>query len=384
MKRPQLLEQIQFNSQVHPITALLGPRQSGKTTLAHMYAQAFYPEDFHVFDLENPADITRLEKPMLAIGQITKKLIIIDEIQRRPDLFPVLRVIVDDPENTHLFLILGSASRDLIKQSSESLAGRIGYIEVMPFSSQETHETEQLWVRGGFPKSYLADSLEKSVAWRKNYITTFLEQDIPNLGFQIPPQQLRRFWLMLAHYHGQTFNGSELGRSLAISNHSVKKYLDILVGTFMVRALEPWFENINKRQVKAPKIYFRDSGILHTLLTLDTQEQLYSNPKVGASWEGFALEETIRSAQVTSSECFFWATHADAELDLLIMRSGKRLGFEFKYTDNPRTTKSMHVALEDLKLDQLYVVAPVTTSYVLDKKITVCGLGHLDELCKLA
>ncbi len=238
MKREQLLEDIRFTAHVHPICGLLGPRQAGKTTLARMYAEKHYAGDYKFFDLENPADVSRLENPLLAIQQTSKTLIVIDEIQRMPNLFPVLRVIVDDPGNTHAFLILGSASRDLIRQSSESLAGRIGYIDVMPFSIEETHESKKLWLQGGFPRSYLADSLEKSINWRQNYITTFLEQDIPNLGFQIPPGQLRRFWLMLAHYHGQVFNASELGKSLAISHHTTKKYLDILTGTFMIRNLD--------------------------------------------------------------------------------------------------------------------------------------------------
>jgi Predicted ATPase (AAA+ superfamily) len=382
MKRDRLLYLVGFNAEVHPVVALLGPRQAGKTTLAHMYAEAHYPDDYHWFDLENPADVSRLDNPMLAIGQITKTLIVIDEIQRRPDIFPILRVMVDNPKNPYKFLILGSASRHLISQSSESLAGRIGYVDVLPFSIEETHEANKLWLRGGFPRSYLAVSGEKSAVWRQNYITTFLEQDIPNLGFQIPPQQLRRFWLMLAHYHGQIFNGSDIGRSLGVSHHTMKKYLDILIGTFMIRALEPWFENISKRQVKSAKLYFRDSGILHTLLTIDDESQLYSNPKVGAFWEGFALEEVIRCAETSPSECFFWATHSDAELDLFLMKFGKRLGFEFKYTDNPKITKSMHIALADLKLDHLYIIMPESDYYLLDEKIAVCGLNNIESVFK--
>ncbi len=380
MNRTQLLEKIRFTTSHHPIGGLLGPRQAGKTTIARMYADTYYPGDYQIFDMENPTDLTRLEKPILTIEQTTKKLIIIDEVQRRPDLFPILRVIVDDPNNKHHFLILGSASRELIKQSSESLAGRIGYVEVMPFSIEETEESKKLWVRGGFPRSYLAQSLESSVDWRENYITTFLEQDIPNLGFQIPPQQLRRFWLMLAHYHGQIFNASELGRSIDASHHTVKKYLDILTGTFMIRSLQPWFANLSKRQVRSPKIYFRDSGILHTLLSIENEDQLFTNPKVGASWEGFALEETIRCADVSASECFFWSTYSDAELDLFIISGGKKIGFEFKYSDNPRTTKSMHIALKDLVLDHIYIIAPVRENYVLDAKISVYGLDSIKNL----
>lgn len=378
MKRERLLERVRFCDEIHPICGLLGPRQAGKTTLAHMYASKYYPDDHYFFDLENPADVSRLENPMLAIGQVTKKLIVIDEIQRIPELFPILRVLVDNPDNRHTFLILGSASRYLISQSSESLAGRIGYVYVLPFSIEETHDASKLWLRGGFPRSYLADSLAKSVNWRQNYITTFLEQDIPNLGFQIPSQQLRRFWLMLAHYHGQVFNASEIGRSLGVSHHTIKKYLDILIGTFMIRALEPWFQNMKKRQIKAPKLYFRDSGILNTLLTIDNEDQLYANPRVGSFWEGFALEETVRCANTNPSECFFWATHSDAELGLFIIKFGKRLGFEFKYTDNPRITKSMSVAINDLSLDHLYIIVPVSDYYLLDQKISVCGLNNLE------
>jgi predicted AAA+ superfamily ATPase len=379
MKRTRLLERVRFIAEIHPVCGLLGPRQAGKTTLARMYAEQYYPDDFFFFDLENPADVSRLDNPILAITQIKKTLIVIDEIQRRPDLFPILRVLVDDPKNNHKFLILGSASRDLISQSSESLAGRIGYVDVMPFSLEETQEANKLWLRGGFPRSYLAPTEEKSLAWRQNYITTFLEQDIPNLGFQIPPAQLRRFWLMLAHYHGQVFNASEIGQSLAVSHHTVKRYLDILVGTFMVRILTPWFENLSKRQVKSPKIYFRDSGILHALLNIDTENQLFGNPKVGASWEGFALEETIRYMQITAPECFFWSTYAEAELDLFMLKFGKRLGFEFKYTDNPKVTKSMRTALHDLSLDTIVLVVPLAKYYLLEEKIIVCGLDELEK-----
>lgn len=380
MKRLYLLKQIELNLKSQPICALLGPRQAGKTTLARMFVEDFFKNDAYFFDLEDPMDLERLQKPMLTFSQIKEGLIVIDEIQLRPDLFPILRVLVDKLGNRNKFLILGSASKELIKQSSESLAGRIGYIEVMPFSIEETHESSKLWLRGGFPRSYLANNLDESINWRRNYVTTFLEQDIPNLGFQIPSQQLRRFWLMLAHYHGQILNSSELGRALGISHHTVKSYIDILVGTFMIRILEPWFENLSKRQVKSPKIYFRDSGIFHTLMSINNEEQLYNNPKVGASWEGFALEETIRYSHVYANECFFWATQAGAELDLLIHQGSKRIGIEFKYTDNPKATKSMHIAIEDLKIDHIYIIIPGKSSYVLDEKISVCGLDNLESI----
>jgi predicted AAA+ superfamily ATPase len=382
MKRPIYLQDIKNQLRVHPVCAILGPRQVGKTTLARMFVEQSYAGKAYFFDLENPLDVARLENPMLALTNIDSKydLIVIDEIQMSPDLFPVLRVLVDQPGNKCKFLILGSASRDLIRQSSETLAGRIGYIELPPFTLKEVRESEQLWVRGGFPRSYLAESIEDSVLWRQSYITTFLERDIPSLGFNIPAAQMRRFWLMLVNYHGQTFNASELSRSLGISEHLVRKYLDILSGTFMVRILLPWFENISKRQVKSPKIYFRDSGILHTLLGLSNKEELQTHAKLGAFWEGFALEQVVQIFQATSDEVYFWSTQADAELDLLIFKKNKRIGFEFKYTDSPRTTKSMHSALVDLRLDCLIVVYPGKEKFPLTEKIIAYGLDGLGSV----
>jgi len=367
------LKEINKNFRVQPICAILGARQVGKTTLAHMYVEK-YRDEAYFFDLENPLDVQRLENPLLTFKNIAQPLIVIDEIQRRPELFPILRVLVDEQQDKRRFLILGSASRDLIKQSSETLAGRIGYIELPPFSLSEVGESQQLWIRGGFPRSYLADTLADSFLWRRNYITTFLERDIPNLGFNIPAQQLQRFWLMLAHYHGQIFNASELARSLAISDHTVRRYLDILAGTFMVRVLLPWFENLNKRQVKSPKIYFRDSGILNTLVGLSDKQQLHTNPRLGSFWEGFALEEVIRACNAATSECYFWATQSEAELDLLIIKNGKRLGFEIKYTDVPKITKSMVTAYEMLKLDHLGIIYPGSEIFPLSEQIIVYGI----------
>ncbi|MBS0621564.1 MAG: ATP-binding protein [Verrucomicrobia bacterium] len=370
MLRPKFLKEIELQFRVHPVCALLGPRQVGKTTLARMYAQ---DREVAYFDLENPLDLARLENPMLTLSKFSKQLVIIDEIQRLSDLFPFIRVLVDaDPSRK--FLILGSASRDLIQQSSETLAGRIGYIELMPFSLSEVKEQTSLWLRGGFPKAFLASNIEESYLWRQAYISTFLERDIPNLGFQIPPQQMRRFWLMLAHYHGQIFNASELGRSLGVSGHTIRKYLDILAGTFMVRILLPWFENLGKRQIKSPKIYFRDSGILHALLGIRTESDLDHYPSLGAFWEGFALEETIRRYDAES--CYFWASQSGAELDLLLLHHGKRLGFEFKFTERPKVTPSMRISLQDLKLDHLYVVIPGDQTFPLTDQITVQGLGY--------
>ncbi len=374
LQRKHYFQKIDQHFRVHSVCALLGPRQVGKTTLARMYVQEQCGGHARFFDLEKALDLARLDNPMLALSADPDKLIVIDEIQMRPDLFPVLRVLVDDPTHKRKILILGSASRDLIRQSSETLAGRIGYIELPPFSLQEAGDMHRLWLRGGFPISYLAANESDSFLWRESYITTFLERDIPSLGFNIPPQQLRRFWLMLAHYHGQTFNASEIAKSLGVSDHTSRRYLDILAGTFMVRQLLPWFENIQKRQVKSPKIYFRDSGILHTLLNIYQASQLETYPKLGAFWEGFALEEIIKAYELNSEECFFWATQADAELDLLVFKKGKRLGFEFKYTDVPKVTKSMRIAMQDLQLDQLYVIYPHNDTFPLDEKITAQGL----------
>jgi predicted AAA+ superfamily ATPase len=339
-----------------------------------MYVEEYCKEKVEFFDLENPLDLARLENPMLTLSRLNNQLIVVDEIQRRPELFPVLRVLVDEPKANRKFLILGSASRDLIRQSSESLAGRIGYTELMPFSLEEIPDCELLWLRGGFPLAYLASNSQDSYQWRQSYISTFLERDIPNLGFHIPPEQIRRFWLMLAHYHGQIFNASEIGKSLGISDQTARKYLDILVGTFMIRQLTPWFENLGKRQVKSPKIYFRDSGILHALLGIRDETQLNIHPKLGAFWEGFALEEIIRQAHATVEECYFWKVQGGAELDLLIIKDGKRIGFEVKYTDRPKITPSMKIAYEDLKLDHLYLIFPGKVSFPLAEHITAHGI----------
>lgn len=375
MKREIYLEQIKLQFRVHGACALLGPRQVGKTTLAKQFAADFSPDKVHMFDLENPRDLIQFDNPMLLLTplmQTAEDLIIIDEVQLRPDLFPVLRVMLDQYPGK--LLILGSASRDLIQQSSETLAGRIGYIELPPFSFSETNEFPDLWLKGGFPRSYLAQSVEESFIWREAYIRTFLERDIPALGFNVPTQQVYRFWMMLCHYHGQIFNASEISRSLGITDHMVRKYLDILTGTFMVRTLQPWFENMSKRQVKSPKIYFRDSGILHTLLGIRDNKLLTSHPRLGSFWEGFALEEVLRLYKVMQDECFFWATQSGAELDLLLFKNGKRLGFEFKYSDAPKLTPSMHIAHEDLKLDHLYVIYPGTGSFPMTESITASGL----------
>lgn len=380
MKRSHYLEQIERYFRTHPIVALLGPRQCGKTTLAKQYVEGKGElSRANYFDLEDPIDAQRLHQPLMALRGLSG-LIVIDEIQRAAELFPLLRVLVDDEALSQRYLILGSASRELIKQSSESLAGRIAYIEVTPFCFEETCELDRLWDRGGFPRSYLASDESDSFDWRDSYIRTFLEQDIPNLGIHIAPERLRRFWTMLAHYHGNLFNGAELACSMAISDRTVRHYLDLLTGTFMVRQLQPWYENIKKRQVKSPKIYLRDSGILHALLNVRSHDELLRYPKLGASWEGFAIEELIRHHRMRSQDCYFWSTYAEAEVDLLCDRGGGALlAFECKFCDAPKVTKSMQMALQTLSIDHLYVIYPGDRDYPLTDKITVRGLQNYLE-----
>jgi hypothetical protein len=374
MDRIDFLEKVRFAFEVNPIVAILGPRQCGKTTLARTFAALEgeqNPQNY--FDLESFLDLERLLMPEVTLAKLAG-LIIIDEVQRLPDLFPSLRVLVDEPDSNRRFLILGSASHELLNQSSESLAGRISYLELTPFNFSETKNLDKLWERGGFPKSYLAERDEWSWQWRRDYTRTFVEQDIPNLGVRIAPQHLQRFWMMLSHYHGNIFNASELGRSLGLSHNTIRSYVDLLTDTLMIRQLQPWHENISKRQVKSPKIYFRDMGILHYLLGIKNFSELLMHPKLGASWEGLAIEEIIRHLDVQANECYFWATHGEAELDLLIFKEGKRIGFEIKYANTPKLTRSLHVALEDLKLDKLIVIYPGEKEFSLHPKIHVMGL----------
>ena len=374
--RPRALDRITHAFSTHPIAALLGPRQCGKTTLARLIAER---EPCTYFDLENPVDIRRLSAPMKTLEEISG-LAIIDEIQRRPDLFELLRVLVDRPKNPVRFLILGSASPYLVKGVSESLAGRVGFIDLAGFDLGEVgaEKCNQLWLRGGFPPSFLAPDDSASMAWRDDFIRTFLERDIPQLGISIPAETLRRFWTMIAHYHGQVWNGAQLARSLGTSENTARRYLDILAGAYMTRVLPPWFENLRKRQVKAPKIYLRDSGLLHALLQLTTAPDLQSHPKLGASWEGFALEQVIGA--LGSRDAYFWATHGGAELDLLVRIADKHYGFEFKYADAPGTNRSMHVAIEDLRLEHLWVVYPGQQGYSLDEKISVMPIDAVPSL----
>lgn len=375
IKREAFIKRIKEQFEVHRIVAILGPRQCGKTSIAREICGPDMQRS-HYFDLENRTDLERLANPQLVLGQLTG-LIVIDEVQRHTDLFSILRVL-HDMDNSRRFLILGSASRELIQQSSESLAGRIGYIELTPFNISETNDAKKLWLRGGFPNSFIAETEQRSFNWRTEYIRTFLEQDIPNLGLKIPAPRLMRFWLMLAHYHGQIFNAHELGQSLDLSGNTIRHYLDILSGTFMVRVLAPWYENIKKRQVKSPKIYFRDSGIFHALLDIKDLNGLLVQPKMGASWEGFALEQIIQTAN--TPHCYFWSVHSQAELDLLVIKEGKRFGFEFKYTDKPHITKSIRIAMSSLDLDQTIVVYPGDVSFPLEEKISALTLTEAMKL----
>lgn len=376
MERISFLKRIEKSFQVNPVVALLGPRQCGKTTLSKQFiaTQGELPLE-NYFDLENARDLERLSDPMLTLSRLSG-LIVIDEIQKVPNLFPHLRVLVDNKNLHQRFLILGSASRELIRQSSETLAGRISYLELTPFNYSETKNLEILWIRGGYPRSFLAATEEISLNWRKDFIRTYLEMDIPNLGIEVGPENIRRFWMMLSHYHGGIFNASEIGRSLGFSHKTMQHYADILSGTFMIRQLQPWFENNGKRQVKSSKIYMRDSGIFHSLLGIQNHSDLLLHPKLGASWEGFALEEIIRHHEADQGECYFWSTQQQAELDLLIFKEGKRLGFEFKYSTAPKLTKSMQIAYEDLKLDSLVVIYPGDINYPLKEEIEVVSLQN--------
>lgn len=355
------------------IVVLVGPRQVGKTTLAREFLA---PEDPNYLDLENPEIEALLSQPMSALRD-RRGLVVIDEVQRAPDLFKTLRVLADRAGLPAKFLLLGSAGPALLKQSSESLAGRIEVIEIGGFTLDDagTRNAARLWLRGGYPLSFLAGSESASRAWRQQFIATFLERDLPQLGLNVPATAMRRFWSMLAHYHGQTWNAADPARSMGVSEPTTRKYLDWLTGTFMVRQLHAWHENIGKRQIKAPKIYFRDSGLLHTLLGVGEAQALSAHPRSGASWEGFALEQMLRIA--LPDEAYFWGTHGGAELDLLMFKDGRRIGVEFKYLDAPRMTPSMQTALHDLRLDALYVIYPGERRYVLGDRVEVVPLNAI-------
>jgi len=357
-----------------PVTAILGPRQCGKTTLARAVADARPGTTY--LDLEAPADLALLANPSLYLGA-QRGLVVIDEVQVRGDLFPLLRVLADRPGVPARFLILGSASPQLVRHASESLAGRVEIIEMAPFDLGEAGpgEADRLWLRGGFPRAFLADSEADVRAWHESFTATFLQRDIPQLGITLAATTLRRFWSMLAHYHGQTLNTAELARAFGVSAKTARHYIDVLEATYMVRQLAPWFENLAKRQVKAPKLYLRDTGLLHYLLGIGDATALWRHPKVGASWEGFALEQALRLLR--PDEAYFWGTHNGAELDLLAVLAGRRVGFEFKWTEAPSTSRSMHVALADLALSHLWVVYPGTRRVPLHEAITALPLTDL-------
>lgn len=377
IERPGLLQRIRQAFEVTPIVTLLGPRQCGKTTLARMLARE---SGAKVYDLEDPADDAALRTPSLTLGSTTG-LVILDEIQRRPDLYPILRVLADRESATTTFLLLGSASDTLVRGVSESLAGRTSFVDMGGLSLGELPaETpaSALWTRGGFPRAWLAPTDQASLAWRTAFMRTFLERDIPQLGIRIPAAQLGRFWTMLAHYHGQILNAAELARSMGSSEKTIQRYISILEGTFIIRTLQPWHENLGKRLVKAPKIYLRDSGILHALLGLRTLDDLMSHPKAGASWEGFAIEEAI--ARNPGAEPWFFATHGGAEVDLVLVNGARRTGFEMKLNQAPVPTKSMHIAMDDLGLDALYVVYPGTKSYALGDRMRVIPVGDIPSI----
>ncbi len=355
------------------VVAILGPRQCGKTTLAREFVAA---DSENYFDLEDPQSLARLAEPNLALRPL-KGLVVIDEIQRRADLFPLLRVLADRKPLPARFLILGSAAPELLSQSSETLAGRLETVHLEGFRLSDLGggAQDRLWLRGGFPLAYTAKSETDSVNWRRQFLQTFLEQDIPQLGVQIPAVALRRFWSMLAHYHAQIWNGAELARAMAVSEPTVRRYLDLLTGVFMIRQLPPWFENLGKRQVKAPKVFVRDSGLLHSLLGITNRRGLESHPKVGASWEGFAIEEVLKALR--PDEAYFWATHQGAEVDLLLFKHGCRIGVECKRADAPTLTASMRIAFSDLKLDRMYVVYPGDQRYPLADNIEAIPLAGL-------
>lgn len=361
----------------HRVVGIIGARQVGKTTLARDLVRGWRGPT-HVFDLENPEDHARFADPMLALGKL-KGLVVLDEVQRLPNLFPVIRVLADRTPSPVRFLILGSASPDLLQQSAETLAGRIIYHELQGFALDELgpESSSRLWLRGGLPRSYLARTNKESAEWRRAFIQTFLERDIPQLGITIKSTTLRRFWTMLAHYHGQVWNASEFARSFGIADTTVRRYLDLLTSALVVRQLLPWHENLKKRQVKSPKVYIADSGLLHGLLNLAHMDELESHPKVGASWEGFLINETVRRLGARSEECFFWSTFSGAEIDLFVTRGNRRLGFEIKRTSKPTVTPSMRSAVISLKLDRLYVIHAGSESFPLAEKINAVSATRL-------
>jgi len=369
--RDRLLRRIRSALRHNPAVALLGPRQCGKTTLARMLVET---DSENYFDLEDPASLRRLDDPQTALRGL-RGLVVIDEVQRHPDLFPVLRVLLDRPRSPARFLLLGSASPNLLRQSSESLAGRVEIIQASGFTAEEIgyQRLDRLWLRGGFPRSFLAASEPLSFTWRRQFVHTFLERDVPQLGIRVPAPRLERFWTMLAHYHGQLWNAAEPAGSLGLSQPTVRNYLDLMTSVYMIRQLQPWHENLAKRQVKAPKIYLRDTGLLHALLGIRSRVELLSHPKLGASWESLVIEQLLLAFEI--DHAYFWATHQGAELDLLLMRGARRIGVEIKRSDAPALTPSMRSALVDLRLDRLWVIYPGERRYALHERVTVVPLA---------
>lgn len=371
--RPEPLAHLRRALRRQRVVALVGPRQSGKTTLARQIVRR---ASLNYFDLEDPISITRLDEPMTALSGL-RGIVVIDEVQRRPELFPVLRVLADRRPLPARFLVLGSASPHLLRQTSETLAGRLETVLLSGFSLGEAGAArcDTHWRRGGYPPSFLARSEEESLSWRRQFIQTFLERDVPQMGVTIPATTLLRFWTMMAHGHGTVWNAADPARSLGVSEPTVRRYLDLLSGAFMVRQLAPWHENLKKRQVKAPKLYLRDSGLLHQLLGIRSHKDLLSHPKSGASWEGYVIEEVLKA--IAPDQSYFWATHQGAELDLFLLKDGRRLGIEIKRADAPTITPSMRIALQDLRLEHLSVVYPGATSYRLADRITVVPLASV-------
>lgn len=371
--RAQYLVMIRERLKRFPVVSVLGPRQVGKTTLAQVIASE---QPSHFFDLEDVDAQARLAEPKIALERLTG-LVVLDEVQRMPALFPLLRVLADRKPVKARFLLTGSASQALVRGLSESLAGRVALVDVSGFKLAEVGDEHwrTLWWRGGFPLAYLAETDAASREWKNEFLRTLLERDMPQLGITIPAAALRRFWMMLTHYHAGVWKGSELARSMGSSEPTMRRYLDILSSTFMVRQLPPWHENLSKRQVKAHKVYLRDSGMLHCLMRSAAFEDLEAHPKLGASWEGFVLEQVL---QITGDQdAYFWATHGGAELDLLVIWQGRRYGFEFKYGDAPSMTKAMHTALSDLRLERLFVIHPGRDSYVMNEQTEALALTDL-------
>ena len=377
ISRKHHLARVRLLLEEFPVVALLGARQVGKTTLARQLA-AVHGDPVAWFDLEDPADLARLDDPGLELRPL-RGLVVLDEIHRLPGIFPLLRVLADRPGPPARFLVLGSASTDLLRQTSESLAGRVAFHQLDGFDLTEGDDLERLWLRGGFPRSYLARSGAASRRWRDGFIRTLLARDLPDLGNTIPQATLRRFWTMLAHWHGQVWNGAEFGRAFGVSHTTVRRYLDLLTSVFVVRQLQPWFENIRKRQVRSPKVYIADSGILHALLGLTDRTDVVSHPKVGASWEGFVIQQIVQLLRAPPEQCFHWSTHAGAELDLLVLDGGRRRGFEVKRAEAPRLTRSMRSAMETLKLDSLDVVHAGTKRYRLAPGVRALPASELER-----